>query len=227
MEIKPKINGKTGQLFQYFTLGTANSATFKCISVQISGIRANPLKYTDPDGKSDYDGILDTKSASIANISAESNQGSFNASGEANAGYAEFMIRGQGISNESSKGTIGLFGKVSGGNAAGKIGIGNEDVSVSLKGVGDVATATAQAGIQFNSNGMALNLEAKAATVSGRATLEFDVFGVRVELGVTGNALSIGAGVSLGVTGNKGFYAKASAALGVGGEVLLRIQKKP
>jgi hypothetical protein len=88
-------------------------------------------------------------------------------------------------------------------------------------------TATAQAGLQFNSNGIALNLEAKAATVSGRATLEFDVFGVRVELGVTGNALSVGAGVSLGVTGNKGFYAKASAALGVGGEVLLRIQKKP
>jgi hypothetical protein len=28
MEIKPKINGKTGQLSQYFTFGTANFAAF-------------------------------------------------------------------------------------------------------------------------------------------------------------------------------------------------------
>jgi hypothetical protein len=53
------------------------------------------------------------------------------------------------------------------------------------------------------------------------------VFGVRVELGVAGSAFSAGAGVSLGITGNKGFFAKASVALGVGGELLLRIRKKP
>jgi hypothetical protein len=83
----------------------------------------NPVKFTDPDGRSDYDNILDTKSASIANVNVESSQGPFSVSGTANAGYAEYMVRGQGISGESTKGTIGLFGKVSGGNVAGKIGV--------------------------------------------------------------------------------------------------------
>jgi hypothetical protein len=54
MEIKPKINAKADkmcQLFQCFTLKTANSACSMAFYAQISGIRANPLKYTDPDGK--------------------------------------------------------------------------------------------------------------------------------------------------------------------------------
>lgn len=33
--------------------------------------------------------------------------------------------------------TVGAFLKLSGGNAAGKIGLGCKDASVSLKGVGD------------------------------------------------------------------------------------------
>jgi hypothetical protein len=52
MEIKPKIYGKADkmdQLFQYFTLGTLNSAGFKCIPAQILDFKTNPLKYTDPD----------------------------------------------------------------------------------------------------------------------------------------------------------------------------------
>jgi hypothetical protein len=57
MEIKSKINAKAnkmGQLFQYFTLGTANSACSAVFYARIWGTRANPLKYTDPDGKSPW-----------------------------------------------------------------------------------------------------------------------------------------------------------------------------
>jgi hypothetical protein len=36
-----------------FTLGTSNSACSVAFNDRISGIRANPLKYTDPDGKHD------------------------------------------------------------------------------------------------------------------------------------------------------------------------------
>lgn len=37
---------------------------------------------------------------------------------------------------------VEAFGKVSGGNAAGKIGGGNMNISFSLKGAGDVLTAS-------------------------------------------------------------------------------------
>ena len=56
------------------------------------------------------------------------------------------MLRGQGDKKVIPKSgepsvTVGAFAKVSGGNAAGKIGVGNKDASLSLKGVGDVLTA--------------------------------------------------------------------------------------
>jgi hypothetical protein len=41
-----------------FTLGTANSACSVGFYARISGIRENPLKYTDPDGKVDVPKIL-------------------------------------------------------------------------------------------------------------------------------------------------------------------------
>ena len=44
---------------------------------------------------------------------------------------------------------LGAFTKASIGNAQGKVGVGNDNLSASLKGVGDVLTGTAQVGIQY------------------------------------------------------------------------------
>lgn len=93
---------------------------------------------------------------------------------------------------------LGGYGKVSVGNASGKIGIGNNYVALSLKGVGDALTATAQVGIQYK-NGAGLAAKAKASVLSGRATTEFELFGWQIEFGVSGDLLSVGAEVMIGV----------------------------
>jgi hypothetical protein len=54
METIPEISEKaegSRLLCSVFTLGTANSACSATVYARISGIRANPLKYTDPDGR--------------------------------------------------------------------------------------------------------------------------------------------------------------------------------
>jgi hypothetical protein len=56
METMPEISEKVekiGLLEPVFTLKTANSACSAAFYARISGIRENPLKYTDPDGKHD------------------------------------------------------------------------------------------------------------------------------------------------------------------------------
>jgi hypothetical protein len=54
MAINPALCDRTEKkrhLRPHFTLGTANSAGFKLISVQISGFRDKPVKYLDPEWK--------------------------------------------------------------------------------------------------------------------------------------------------------------------------------
>ena len=111
---------------------------------------------------------------------------------------------------------LGGFAKVSTGNASGKIGIGNNNTALSLKGVGDGLTATVQAGIQYK-NGVGLAAKAKAAVLSGRATAELELSGWQIEFGVSGDLLSVGAEAMLGVFPNEGFTAKASAGVGLFG----------
>jgi hypothetical protein len=56
LEISEKTKG-IGFSGSVFTLGTANFACSVCFYTRISGIRLNPLKYTDPDGR-DLDELL-------------------------------------------------------------------------------------------------------------------------------------------------------------------------
>jgi hypothetical protein len=61
METMSKIGEKAERIGisgPVFTLGTANSACSAAFYARISGIRANPLKYTDPDGTHDEVSIL-------------------------------------------------------------------------------------------------------------------------------------------------------------------------
>jgi len=166
-------------------------------------------------------------SPSTNTISGAFQEGIVKGSGSLTGGYSELMFRGQTnqqavpVSKEAST-TVGAFGKISGGNASGKVGIGNSIFSVSAKGVGDVLTATGQAGITYK-DGLGIKLKAKAAVATGRASLEFDVLGCQIEVGVYGDALSIGAEATIGFF-EGGFEAKAGASALFGGGFVLRVK---
>ncbi len=153
-------------------------------------------------------------SSSSNTISGHFQDGIFRGSGSLTGGYSEINGRLQVNSKDSkNNGMLGGFAKVSTGNASGKIGVGNDNVALSLKGVGDVLTATAQAGIQYK-NGAGLAVKAKAAVLSGRATAELELFGWQIEFGVSGDLLSVGAEAMIGVFPNEGFTAKVSVGAG-------------
>ncbi|TYQ15482.1 UNVERIFIED_CONTAM: RHS repeat-associated protein [Acetivibrio alkalicellulosi] len=159
---------------------------------------------------------------STNNVNRDFQQGILMGGGSLTGGYSEFNWRLQ--DNIKKPGThdgwIGGFTKVSTGNAKGKIGIGNEYVKLSTKGVVDVLTATAQGGLHYK-EGFGLGAKIKAAVLSGRLTREFELFDWEIEFGVTGDLLSIGAEVTLGIfpdeTGHKNFDARANAGAGLFG----------
>ena len=111
---------------------------------------------------------------------------------------------------------LGKFGKISVGNAEGKIGIGNQNVSLSLKGVADGLTATGQAGIQCK-NGGGVALKAKGAVLSGRVTIELNVYGWEIEGGVSGDFLSYGGEVMSGYFPDEGYVDKKNSDHGLFG----------
>ena len=141
----------------------------------------------------------------------------FRGSGSITGGYSEKNVRLQSNSSKSNNnGMLGAYGKISVGNASGKIGVGNDVVALSLKGVGDILSASAQAGIQY-SNGIGLAARAKASGITGRATMELELLGWEIEFGVSGDLLSIGAEAVIGVFPEEGFTAKASVGAGLYG----------
>ena len=160
-------------------------------------------------------------------ISGQFQDGLFRGSGSLTGGYSEFNGRLQVNSKDhKNNGMLGGYGKVSVGNASGKIGIGNDNVALSMKGVGDALTTTAQVGIQYK-NGAGLAAKAKAAVLSGRATSELELFGWQIEFGVSGELLSVGAEAMIGVFPDEGFTAKASVGAGLfGGGFVFRIKPK-
>ena len=166
-------------------------------------------------------------SPSTNTISGQFQEGIIKGSGSLTGGYSEINGRLQANSKDSkNNGMLGGFGKVSVGNASGKIGIGNNNVALSLKGVGDGLTVTTQAGIQYK-NGIGLATKAKGAVLSGRTTMELELFGWQIEFGVSGDLLSVGAEAMIGVFPNEGFIAEASVGAGIfGGGFVFRIKPK-
>ena len=150
-------------------------------------------------------------------------------SGAVTLGYSEAMLRGQADkvmlpSNDSdTKITMGGFAKASIVNTTGKVGLGNENLSASLKGVGDVLTARAQAGLATQ-NGLGVTAGARASVFSGRVTVEFQISNTQIELGVMGDAISAGVEASFGVFEDGWYQASARASLGVGGGFVARIK---
>ena len=158
-------------------------------------------------------------SPSTNTISGQFQDGILRGSGSLTGGYSEFNWRldDKIKSSGSQDGWLGGFGKVSVGNANGKIGIGNNNLSASLKGVADGLVATAQAGLHYK-DGFGVGAKAKASVLSGRATTEFNIFGWQVELGVSGDVLSVGAEATIGIfptdDGGKQFDARYNVGAG-------------
>lgn len=161
--------------------------------------------------------IVNFFSPSTNTISGQFNEGIFRGSGSLSGGYSEGNGRLQVNSKDNNNnGMLGGFGKASVGNASGKVGIGNDNVALYLKGVGDGLTAAVQAGIQYK-NGAGLAAKVKAAVLSGRATAELDVYGWQIEFGISGDLLSVGAEAMIGIFPDEGFTAKSSVGTGLFG----------
>ena len=126
------------------------------------------------------------------------------------------------VRSKDASTTIGAFGKISDRNASGKIGVGNTNLSVYAKGVGDVLTATGQAELTYK-DGLGIKLKAKAAVATGRATPEFNVFGCQIEFGVYGDALAFGSEATIGIFEGD-FEAKTGASALFGGRFVLRVE---
>ena len=161
-------------------------------------------------------------------VSGSFQEGIIRGSGSYSTGYSEANFRLQinekiNEENSGAKGMLGGFAKLSGINANGRIGIGNDDVSLSLKGVADALTLTGQAGLQYQ-DGLGLSLKAKASLLSGRATTELNLWGWEIELGVTGDLGSIGAELTAGYFHGEGFKLKAGISALIGGGFILRIK---
>lgn len=183
----------------------------------------NPTNMSDATGhwpqwlKDTWEAIKEFFSPDSNSTSGEYEDGIFRGSGSVTAGYSEVNGRLQVNSKDGkTNGMLGAFAKASMVNASGEVGVGNDNVSLSFKGVGDALTATAQAGIQYK-DGFGVAAKAKAAVLSGRATTELELFGWQIEFGVSGDILSVGADAMFGVFPNEGFVAKADVGLGLFG----------
>ena len=188
----------------------------------------NPVNQSDPDGhwpkwvkkavswvnKKIIQPVVNYFKPSTNTIGGQFKSGVVKGSGALTGGYSEVNNRLQtNTKDNGTNGMMGWFGKVSVGNASGKIGIGNDNVSLSLKGVGDGLTGSLQAGAQYK-DGAGLAAKAKASVLSGRATAELELSGWQVEFGVSGDLLSAGGEAMIGVFPDEGFVAKTSVGAG-------------
>jgi len=138
--------------------------------------------------------------------------------------YASGHARAQ-ISLKNGKFVLGSFGKFSLLNATGQIGIGNDDFSVSLVGVGDIGTVSAMAGILIDpkKNTYFAGFEAKAAVFTARGGVQFEIFEIQIELGGSVNAISAGFQFGVGIKDGE-FYYKSGFATLFGYDFYIRIK---
>lgn len=118
---------------------------------------------------------------------------------------------------------FGVYGKKSILNFTGKAGVSDENFSTSFKSVIDIGSRTAQAGLQYKS-GFGLAGAAKYSVLTARLTAELQIYGREIEVGVTGNVISLGGELMYGLFPNGGLNFKIDAAAGIGGGYLFRIK---
>jgi len=119
-------------------------------------------------------------------------------------GYTESSLRADQTASSNSESTwVGPALKASAHNYEGKIGIVSDDISLSLKGVGDVLTAEGRAGLNKSvQTGLAIGRAASAA--SGRATIELRIGDLEIEAGKSGYLGGYGGTFGYGYSGESG-----------------------
>ena len=160
--------------------------------------------------------------STLANASFRN--GLFFGKGSVTGLYASGHARAQ-ISLKNGKFVLGAFGKFSLLNATGQIGIGNDDFSISLVGIGDIVTVSGMAGILINpaKNTYFAGIEAKAAVFMARGGVQFEIFDTQIEIGGSVSALSAGFQFGIGIKDGE-FYFKSGFALLFGYDFYIRIR---
>jgi RHS repeat-associated protein len=135
----------------------------------------------------------------------------------ASLGHSKSLI----VSDEDNffEGFYGAIFSLTVASAEGKIGLGNEIISLSISGDIDVLTAGANAGVHLNP-GANVGAGASASVASGSIGVEFQILGLGISVGVSGSFLTVGASVQAGIINeNEGteLDAKAEAKAGLFG----------
>ena len=138
--------------------------------------------------------------------------------------YASRHTRSQ-INLKNGKFVLGAFEKFSLLNATGQIGVGNDEVSVSIVGVGDIGAISGMVGIIVNPNENIYfaGIEAKAAVFTARGGIQFEIFNNQIEVGASVNALSAGFQLGIGIK-NGEIYFTSGIALLFGYDFYIRIK---
>ncbi len=128
--------------------------------------------------------------------------------------YASGHTRAQ-ISLKKGKFVLGAFGKISLLNATGQIGIGNDDLNVSLVGIGDIGTVSVMAGILIDPSKTTYfaGIEAKASVFTARGGIQFEIFDTQIEVGGSVSALSAGFQFGIGIKDGEFYYNSGFAVL--------------
>ena len=204
-----------------------NPVMYKQRPVSSGGINANIGLFGTT--STDYLSTISPSSGSsniinsnLANASFRN--GLFFGKGSVTGLYASGHARTQ-ISLKNRKFVLGAFGKFSLLNVTGQIGIGNDGFSISLVGIGDIATVSGMAGLLINpaKNTYFAGIEAKAAVFTARGGVQFEIFDTQVEIGGSVSALSAGFQFGIGIKDGE-FYFKSGFALIFGYDFYIRIK---
>ena len=204
-----------------------NPVMYKQRPVSSGGINANIGLFGTT--STDYLSTISPSSGSsniinsnLANASFRN--GLFFGKGSVTGLYASGHARTQ-ISLKNRKFVLGAFGKFSLLNVTGQIGIGNDGFSISLVGIGDIATVSGMAGLLIDpaKNTYFAGIEAKAAVFTARGGVQFEIFDTQVEIGGSVSALSAGFQFGIGIKDGE-FYFKSGFALIFGYDFYIRIK---
>ena len=204
-----------------------NPVMYKQRPVSSGGINANIGLFGTT--STDYLSTISPSSGSsniinsnLANASFRN--GLFFGKGSVTGLYASGHARTQ-ISLKNRKFVLGAFGKFSLLNVTGQIGIGDDGFSISLVGIGDIATVSGMAGLLIDpaKNTYFAGIEAKAAVFTARGGVQFEIFDTQVEIGGSVSALSAGFQFGIGIKDGE-FYFKSGFALIFGYDFYIRIK---
>lgn len=149
-------------------------------------------------------GVKASASGSAVHIENEGRAGIVKGGYEASVGTVK--AEGKATLNVISSGEFNpkleVSAKAEAQGVSGKLegSLGSDDLNVHLKGEGTVGKAEAEAKIALSKDGIGGKAEVGAAVFSGKATGGVNIFGLKIDASIKGEALSVGAGAEFGVS---------------------------